>query len=172
MMIQMFVTGVGFEETTGQPVVLLNDSEQKHALPILIGMQEAGAISRAVQRLGLRHRTTHRLICEMMSTFGYDLDRAEITLTPDGAYTGKLFMVPNGTSGQAIEFGARPTDAIILSLIEKAPLLVTEEILTRRGIELKTAEELRDEDQFKEFVGSLKASDFNKFGSGPAEPPD
>jgi hypothetical protein len=57
-------------------------------------------------------------------------------------------------------------------LIEKAPLLVTEEILTRRGIELKSAEELKDEDQFREFVGSLKASDFNKFDSGPTELPD
>lgn len=177
-MIQMSVTGVGFEENTGQPIVLLNDQARKHALPILIGIPEAGAISRALQQLPLRHRSTHRLVFDLISSFGYKIDRAVIDTANDGAFLGVLSLAPHQSNGNQpkMDFGARPSDAIVLSLMHEAPLFVSEEILVKRGIELKAPDDTNESEQFseqfKEFVESVKASDFNKYGPGPAQLPE
>ncbi len=47
-MIEMFVYGIAFDARTGQPIVVLNDSTKRRALPIWIGPFEAQAIDKAL----------------------------------------------------------------------------------------------------------------------------
>lgn len=49
MMIEMYVAGIALDARNGHPIVILNDSTKRRALPIWIGAPEATAISRTRQ---------------------------------------------------------------------------------------------------------------------------
>jgi hypothetical protein len=183
MMIPMFVTGVGMEERSGLPVVLLNDEPKRRALPILIALPEAKAITKALQHSPSVRPNTHELLFEVVSAFGYELDHVAIDQALNNTYHAKMALVPvnNEDTDLVVELDARPSDAIVLALMHDAPILVSEQVLTAGGIELKVIDadkvvaEKRDQvddASFKEFVQEVKASDFNKYGHGPIQLPE
>jgi bifunctional DNase/RNase len=183
MMIPMFVTGVGMEERTGLPVVLLNDEPKRRALPILVALPEAKAITRALQNTPSTRPNTHELLFEVVSAFGYELDHVSIDHALNDTYLAKMALVPvnNEDSDLVVELDARPSDAIVLALMQDAPIMVSEQVLQAGGIELKVidgdkiTEDKKDAlelQSFKDFVREVKASDFNKFGHGPIQLPE
>ena len=48
-MIEMRVMGIALDTRTGSPIVVLNDKENRKALPIWIGSAEASAIIRKIE---------------------------------------------------------------------------------------------------------------------------
>ena len=71
-MIKMFVTGIGIEQTTGQPIVMLNDDQKVKVLPILIGVTEAKSISRALTAARSKRPSTHELLSDMIADRIYE----------------------------------------------------------------------------------------------------
>jgi len=47
-MIEMHVAGIALDARNGHPIVVLNDSTKRRALPIWIGVAEAQAIGKAL----------------------------------------------------------------------------------------------------------------------------
>jgi hypothetical protein len=173
-MLQMYVAGIGLEQSTGQPVVLLGDSEKRKALPILIGVAEAKAISKALQNSRSKRPSTHELLAGVVDSFGYELDHVEIQNGTDDTYFAKIALVSaqGANTGPVVEIDSRPSDAIVLALMQEAPIMVAEQ-LVKATIEVESDQDAEAQTQkFKEFVSQIKASDFNKFGKGPAELPE
>ena len=50
-MIEMQVMGIALDTKTGSPIVVLNDKENRKALPIWIGSAEASAIIRHIENI-------------------------------------------------------------------------------------------------------------------------
>jgi len=170
-MIQMYVVGIGLEQSTGRPVVLLDDGEKRKALPIMIGASEAKAISRALQNAHAKRPSTHGLLSEVIASFGYELDHVAIERGTDDTYFAKLALVSTdgAQSGRVVEIDGRPSDAIVLAIIQEAPILVADQIVIDTSEPEPSIEEKAEAEKFKNFVSEVKASDFNRFGRGPAE---
>jgi bifunctional DNase/RNase len=175
MMIQMFVAGIGIEGRSGLPVVLLNDVAKHQAVPIAIGVNEAKALSRALQKANSKRPSTHELLFDVISGFGYDVDHVAIDQIDDDTYCGKVALAPENTdhTDLVFEIDARASDALVLAVMRDVPIYVSEEIISKSGITLQNEEDTEASgEHFKAFIKELKASDFNKHGSGPVELPE
>ena len=77
-MIEMRVMGIALDTRTGSPIVVLNDKDNRKALPIWIGSAEASAIIRKIENLSVARPMTHDLIIGIIKQTGYELEKVEI----------------------------------------------------------------------------------------------
>ena len=158
-MIQMKVMGIALDTRTGSPIVVLNDMENRRALPIWIGSAEASAIIRKIENLTVSRPMTHDLIIDVIKKTGYKLEKIEINNVEKETYFATLFLV-NGND--TIEIDSRPSDAIAIAMRADAPIYVTSKVLMSGGVSTDTAKDEEEAQEFKDFIQSIKPSDFEK----------
>ena len=158
-MIQMKVMGIALDTRTGSPIVVLNDMENRRALPIWIGSAEASAIIRKIENLSVSRPMTHDLIIDVIKKTGYKLEKIERNNVEKETYFATLFLV-NGDD--TIEIDSRPSDAIAIAMRADAPIYVTSKVLMSGGVSTDTAKDEEEAQEFKDFIQSIKPSDFEK----------
>lgn len=60
-MIEMKVMGIALDTRTGSPIIVLNDLDNRKALPIWIGSAEASSIIRKIENIPSQRPLTHDL---------------------------------------------------------------------------------------------------------------
>ncbi len=131
--IEMEVKGVSLDATGRNPVVFLADKEGKKALPIWIGLLEANAIDKELKNLASPRPMTHDLLHSILAQAQVEVKEVKIINLKENTYYATLFLKSNK---KVIEVDARPSDAIILALKSKIPILVATKILDEQGIAL------------------------------------
>jgi len=131
--IEMEVKGVRLDAIGHNPVVLLADKEGKKALPIWIGLLEANAIDRELKNIATTRPMTHDLLHSILTQVQVKVKEVKIIDLKDQTYYATLFLKLNKG---VIEVDARPSDAMILALKSKIPILVAAKILDEQGIAL------------------------------------
>jgi bifunctional DNase/RNase len=162
---EMQVKGVTLETIGHNPVVLLADKEEKKVLPIWIGLLEANAIDKELKSTASPRPMTHDLLQSILAHVQVKVKEIRIIDLKDSTYYATLFLK---TNKEVIEVDARPSDAIILALKSKTPILVATKILDEQGIALtqKSAHSERFGIRIQELTPAL-ASHFNfKGGKG------
>ncbi len=158
-MIEMKVMGIALDTRTGSPIVVLHDLENRKALPIWIGSAEASAIIRKIENLGVVRPMTHDLICSIIDKTGCSLDRIEINNVEKETYYATLYLVRDG---EEIEIDARPSDAIAVAMRMDAPIYVTANVLMDGSVSTDAQKDEEEAQEFKDFIQSIKPSDFEK----------
>ncbi len=158
-MIEMKVMGIALDTRTGSPIVVLHDLENRKALPIWIGSAEASAIIRKIENLGVVRPMTHDLICSIIEKTGCTLDRIEINNVEKETYYATLYLVRDG---EEIEIDARPSDAIAVAMRMDAPIYVTANVLMDGSVSTDAQKDEEEAQEFKDFIQSIKPSDFEK----------
>ncbi|MGZ3494508.1 MAG: bifunctional nuclease domain-containing protein [Thermodesulfobacteriota bacterium] len=130
---EMEVKGVSIDTIGHSPVVLLADKEEKKALPIWIGLLEATAIDKELKNMTSPRPMTHDLLHSILTQVQVKVNEVKIVDLKDNTYFATLFLKSNKG---VIEVDARPSDAIILALKSKIPILVATKILDEQGITL------------------------------------
>jgi uncharacterized protein len=181
-MIEMQVAGLFVDASSGVPIVVLNNDETQLVLPIWVGVAEARAISLAVNNMEPTRPLTHDLYLSTIEQLGYSLQEARINGLQSDAYTACLVLQAKGFGSSTIEVDSRPSDAIALATACGAKVFVSMDILNKMGIKqsnikvkagmenmrgfLEKAYENSDipvppkDDEFRNFLKDLKASDF------------
>jgi hypothetical protein len=131
--IEMEVKGVRLDAIGHNPIVLLADKEGKKALPIWIGLLEANAIDKELKNITSPRPMTHDLLHSILTQVQVKVKEVKIVELKDQTYYATLFLKMNKG---VIEVDARPSDAIILALKSKIPILVAAKILDEQGIAL------------------------------------
>ena len=157
--IEMEVKGVRLDAVGQSPVVILADKEGKKALPIWIGLLEANAIDRELKNIATTRPMTHDLLHSILTQVQVKVKEVKIIDLKNQTYYATLSLKLNKG---VIEVDARPSDAIILALKSKIPILVAAKILDEQGIALtqKSAFGERYGIRIQELTPSL-ASHFN-----------
>lgn len=137
LFVEMEVKGVRLDATSQNSVVLLSDKEEKKVLPIWIGLLEAHAIDREMNRTAPARPMTHDLLHSILGRVNASVKEVKIVELKEHTYYATLFL---STSGGVIEIDARPSDALILALKAKAPVFVATKILEEQGISLAKKE--------------------------------
>ncbi len=158
-MIEMKVMGIALDTRTGSPIVVLHDLENRKALPIWIGSAEASAIIRKIENLGVVRPMTHDLICSIIDKTGFTLDRIEINNVEKETYYATLYLARDG---EEIEIDARPSDAIAVAMRMDAPIYVTANVLMDGSVSTDAQKDEEEAQEFKDFIQSIKPSDFEK----------
>lgn len=159
-MIEMRVMGIALDTRTGSPIVVLHDKDNRRALPIWIGSAEASAIIRKIENLNVARPMTHDLIIEIIEETGYRLDRIEIHDVEKETYFANLILVDE--DGGEIQIDSRPSDAIATAIRIEAPIFVSSKVLSSGSISTDSAKDEEESQEFKDFIQSVKPSDFEK----------
>ena len=158
-MIEMHVMGIALDTRTGSPIVVLNDKDNRRALPIWIGSAEASAIVRRIEHLSVAPPMTHDLFISFVKQTGYTLEKVEIDDVEKDTYFATIILTKDDDT---IEIDARPSDAIAIAIRVDAPIYVSSNVLATGAVSTDPAKDEEDAQEFKRFVQDLKPSDFEK----------
>ena len=159
-MIEMKVMGFALDTRTGSPIVVLHDTENRRALPIWIGSAEASSIIRKIENLSVTRPMTHDLIISIIDKVGYKVSKVEINDVEKETYFATIFL--ENDEGKIIEIDSRPSDAIAVAIRIDAPIYVTANVLSNGSVSTDSAKDEQEAQEFKNFVQSIKPSDFAK----------
>jgi len=150
--------GIALDTRTGTPIVVLNDQENRRALPIWIGTAEASAIIRQLEGIKSARPMTHDLLFNALELTGYQVTRVEINDINEDTYYASIYLThPNGDQHIV---DARPSDAIALALKANVPIFATTQVVAEGTISTDEDRDEAEAAEFREFLSDLKASDF------------
>ena len=131
--VEMEVKGVRLDAIGNSPVVLLADKEGKKALPIWVGLLEANAIDKELRNNTSPRPMTHDLLYSILAQAHVKVKEVRIVDLRNNTYYATLFLTINKG---VVEVDARPSDAIVIALKSKTPILVSAKIFDEQGIAL------------------------------------
>ncbi len=159
-MIEMNVMGIALDTRTGTPIVVLNDLDNRKALPIWIGSAEASSIIRKIENIPSTRPMTHDLFVDFVDQMNGELKYVEITDVNEQTYFATI--VIENMNGEEVYVDSRPSDAISIALRAKAPIYVSTEVMARGAISINSEKDKQEEEEFKNFIQEVKPSDFEK----------
>ncbi len=157
-MVELYVMGIALDTRTGTPIVVLNDHENRRALPIWIGTAEASAIIRQLENIKSARPMTHDLLYGILETTGYMITRVEINDISSDTYFASIYLTHKDGKQEIID--SRPSDAIALALKAKIPIFATSNVVMEGTISTDQERDEVEAQEFREFLTDLKASDF------------
>ena len=160
-MIEMRVMGIALDTRTGSPIVVLNDKDNRKALPIWIGSAEASAIIRKIEDIPSTRPMTHDLFMQIADKSEYKITRIEINDVDDQTYFSTIFMY-NSELQKELEIDSRPSDAIAIALRADVPIYVTANVLAAGLVSTDIEKDEQEAAEFKDFIQDIKPSDFEK----------
>jgi bifunctional DNase/RNase len=169
-MIEMQVMGIAIDTRSGSPIVVLNDKENRKALPIWIGSAEASAIIRKIENIQVARPMTHDLIINLIEVAGYTITRIEIDDVDKETYFANIIMTND--EGKELQVDSRPSDAIALAIRADAPIFVSTKVLADGSVSCDSTKDEEEAQEFKDFIQSIKPSDFEKLMKGRHEESD
>lgn len=131
-LVKVELTDLGRDPTSGSPVIILTDEEKGRVLPIFIGISEASAISKGMEKEEGRRPLTHDLFVNMMKLLEADLRRVEITGLKENIFYADLVV---GLEDREVRIDSRPSDAIAVAVRLRAPIYVSRDVLEESASE-------------------------------------
>ena len=107
-------------------ILILEKDKNKIQIPILIGSNEAQALSLAYEDIKLPRPTTHDLIINLTNELDATIECVVIKKYQNGTFLSSI-MIKKGN--ETLELDSRPSDAISIAEKEKIPMYVTDDIL-------------------------------------------
>ena len=158
-MIEMRVMGIALDTRTGSPIVVLNDKENRRALPIWIGSAEASAIIRKIENIPSTRPMTHDLFIDIANQSEYKITKVEINDVNEQTYFSTVYMY-NENLQREIQIDSRPSDAIAIALRADVPIYVTSNVLAVGLVSTDTEKDEQEAAEFRNFIKDIKPSDF------------
>ncbi|HMY02401.1 MAG TPA: bifunctional nuclease family protein [Candidatus Obscuribacter sp.] len=169
MLKKMYVSAIGVDRDSQQPVVVLKDEENRRILPIWIGNAEARAISQAMLKIKPPRPGTHDLMLSMVESLGFKVKEVIIEAIESQAFRATIKLEAADKPGQEVEIDARASDAIALALRAESTISVAAEVLQTASVAADPEQEEKESADFKDFLGKLKASDFAAVANNSGE---
>ncbi len=159
-MIEMKVMGIAIDTASGSPIIVLNDKDNRKALPIWIGSAEASAIIRKIENIKVLRPMTHDLIIDVIEKTGYSVDRVEINDVEKETYFSTIYLIND--EGKEVTIDSRPSDAIAVAIRVDAPIFVSAKVLADGSVSCDSEKDEAESQEFRNFIQSIKPSDFEK----------
>jgi bifunctional DNase/RNase len=134
-MVEMELWRLIINENREEQVIILKETKGKRAFPIIIGIYEAAAIDRKLKDIKAARPLTHDLIINFLEAINSKITKVVIYDLKKNTFYARIYI---STNGKEKEIDSRPSDAIVLAVHLKSPILVDEKILDEVGT---TAEE-------------------------------
>ena len=160
-MIEMRVMGIALDTRSGSPIVVLNDIDNRKALPIWIGSAEASAIIRKIENIPSSRPMTHDLFLDIAKQSEYDITKVEINDVDVQTYFSTIYMY-NEKLQKELQIDSRPSDAIAIALRADVPIFVSSAVLAVGSVSTDVEKDEQEAQEFKNFIKDIKPSDFEK----------
>ena len=142
--------------------ILLLESKDNTNLkfPIVIGYNEAQAITIEMEGIKPSRPLTHDLFINMLNGLSMTIDSITITKFIDGIFYAKITVNANNTF---IDIDSRPSDAVAISLRSKAPIKINSKLLESLSIhDAQINADLVNQPELEIIKATLSFDDLNK----------
>ena len=153
-MITVKVLKISYHPSTRTYFILLKDVEGDDCISLSVGSFEAQSIALAMESIEQKRPMTHDLICHLLSEMGFSLKRIRITELKDGVFYSVIDLESKKYGSYNID--ARPSDAIAISLREKAPILVSEKLIKNAKVHRNSVSRLKNDINNQNLLNKLK----------------
>jgi bifunctional DNase/RNase len=164
MYVEMKVRQLQLDPASNLPIIILRDDEERHLLPIWVGIFEANAIALELEKIATPRPMTHDLIKSILETLEAKVLKVVVNDLKQNTFFAVLHLQLQETE---YTVDSRPSDAIALALRVGAPIFVDEDVVRRaQQIEVpKETEAVRadDPERLREWLENIKPEDFGKF---------
>ena len=160
-MIEMELSGLGFDPRNMSPIVLLKDKEERNFLPIWIGMFEAAAIAMELQGFESPRPMTHDLLVSMIKSLGGVVEKVVISEIKDDTFYS-IIEIKGKTEKENLKIDCRPSDAIAVAVRINAPIYVSESVMIKAKM-VNQDKDKEETERFQEFLNNIKPEDFEKY---------
>ncbi len=116
----------------GAYALILNETDGKRRLPIIIGTFEAQAIALELENIKPPRPMTHDLMRNIIQSFNTFVKEIYINDLREGTFYAQIVYDNNG---ETLTQDSRPSDAIALAIRFNAPIFVSDHIVEEAGIE-------------------------------------
>ena len=113
-------------ETSDHQIIVLKERGGQRSFPIVIGLNEAWAIDRAVKGITTPRPLTHDLIGNVIEGLNAGVIRVVINDLRNNTFYAKIVLQQNGST---IEIDSRPSDAIALAMQKNTPIFVANKVI-------------------------------------------
>lgn len=128
MALEMHIKGLMIDPVSSMPIIVLKDASGESVLPIWIGIFEADAIARQIEKIESPRPMTHDLLRSAIETLRARVERVVITDLRENTFFALIHLL-RGDERVAID--ARPSDAMALALRTNAPIFVEDTVLEK-----------------------------------------
>ncbi|BCS33373.1 hypothetical protein TBR22_A26000 [Luteitalea sp. TBR-22] len=158
MSVRMLIKGLMMDPVTNMPILVLRDEDGERTLPIWIGMFEAHAVALQLENSASARPMTHDLLKHVIDALGGTVTEVHITDVREGTFYA---LVSLAVQGEVVAIDARPSDALALALRTRAPVYVSEHVLSdARPLEAPTPQ---DTERLQHWLESLDPEDMGKY---------
>lgn len=152
-----------------QYVVVLEDVDKTHLVPIWIGVSEGNAIALEMNGEKFPRPLTHDLMVNVLTALGAKIQRIVITDIKDNSYFAEITLE---YSGKTFQIDARPSDSLAMAVRVRCPIFIDAKVLEK----CPAVEKPITEDEVEKFKDELKAMTpeefFKKLESTPGKKKD
>jgi uncharacterized protein len=136
--VKLKVLGISYSQTqSGAYALVLIEEKGERRIPIIIGGFEAQAIVLKLENLNPPRPVTHDLFKSFADEFNITVSEVFINKLEEGVFYSTL-VCSNGVKEYSID--SRTSDAVALALRFNCPIYITEDILEKSGIIIKSSE--------------------------------
>jgi hypothetical protein len=125
---EMTIKGVGFDQQSQSPVVILSDKKNEKILPIWVGLCEARAINMGLTEEVPPRPLTYDFVAAIIRTMKAKVERVVIIDLRDQVFYAQVEISLNGSVSK---IDARPSDAIALAMRMEVPIFVRNSVLEK-----------------------------------------
>ena len=166
MYLEMKVYGFALDAIAQMPVIILKDAEEKHAVPVWISTSEsvsfaAEFVGREVAARGGRKDVFTSLIDRL----GMSVSSIAIESLQNGVFTASVRLA--AADGEEMRLELHVSEAMLLSLKYRLPVMVDRELLTQVSTLDMTEEGFAKENNARRFVDFLDQLDPSTMGKYP-----
>lgn len=138
----------------GAYALILNETDGKRRLPIIIGTFEAQAIALELENIKPPRPMTHDLMRNIIQSFNTFVKEIYINDLKEGTFYAQIVYDNNG---ETLTQDSRPSDAIALAIRFNAPIFVSDQIVDEAGIETDPQMEEQEEGPTTSEQGEVSA---------------
>jgi uncharacterized protein len=160
-MIEMELSGLGFDPRNMSPIVLLKDKDERNFLPIWIGMFEAAAIAMQLQDFQPPRPMTHDLIVSIFEQLHGTVERVVISDIKEDTFYSVL-EVRVKDQKETLKIDCRPSDAIAVAVRVNVPIYVGENVMMKAKM-VNQEKDKEETAKFQEFINNIRPEDFEQY---------
>ena len=159
MEVEMTIRGLMVDPVTNTPIVILKDVGGDSVLPIWVGVPEAQAIAREMEKVSTPRPMTHDLIKNVLTGLETQVHKVVVTELREDTFYAVIWLE---RGGEAISIDSRPSDALALALRVDCPIFVEEIVLKTSKLVANSAERLTGDELLK-YLEGLNDEDMGKY---------
>jgi bifunctional DNase/RNase len=159
MEVEMTIRGLLMDPVTNTPIVILKDVGGDSVLPIWVGVPEAQAIAREMEKVSTPRPMTHDLIKNVLTGLETQVHKVVVTELREDTFYAVIWLE---RGGEAISIDSRPSDALALALRVDCPIFVEEIVLKTSKLVANSADRLSPDELLK-YLEGLNDEDMGKY---------